>query len=113
MGDVLAVLNYLWAAVQDPEHNQGLWLLVTAASGLATALILFAAALVALRQTAILGRVIWTLGNHGSRPWRSATSVRVMERRDPTTISQRGSHSLLKIEAKRVQRRVRNSGQYP
>jgi hypothetical protein len=50
MGDVLAFLNYLWAAVQDPEHNQGLWLLVTAASGSATALILFAAALVATRQ---------------------------------------------------------------
>lgn len=50
MGDVLAFLSYLWAAVQDPEHNQGLWFLVTAASGLATALILFGAALVALRQ---------------------------------------------------------------
>src|SRR3989442_10969515 len=50
MGDVLAFFNYLWAALQDPEHNQGLWLLVTAASGSATALILFAAALVATRQ---------------------------------------------------------------
>lgn len=50
MADVLAFLDYLWAAVQNPEHNQGLWLLVTAASGLATALILFGAALVARRQ---------------------------------------------------------------
>lgn len=50
MADVVAFLNYLWAAVQDPEHNPGLWLLVTAASGLATTLILFGAALVARRQ---------------------------------------------------------------
>ncbi len=50
MGDITAALNALLAALQDPEHHQGLWLMVTAISGSVTALILFVAALVAVRQ---------------------------------------------------------------
>jgi hypothetical protein len=40
----------LLAAFQDPEHHQGLWLMVTAIFGSVTALIFFVAALVAARQ---------------------------------------------------------------
>lgn len=50
MGNITAALNALLAALQDPQHYQGLWLMVTAISGSVTAVIFFVAALVAVRQ---------------------------------------------------------------
>ena len=47
MAGIAAFLSYLWTAVQDPEHNQGLWLLLTATASSVTALILLIAAGVA------------------------------------------------------------------
>lgn len=44
------VLRLIWAAIQDPEHHQGFWLMVSGGSALATALILLTAALVAVFQ---------------------------------------------------------------